>query len=169
MRRLAPALAAAVLAATLAGCGKSDTNKQADASQATSTAQPAAEPSDADKKAIVAALPAPYNAADLANGEAQFGLCKSCHTTVAGGPNMTGPHLHGVIGTKAATQPADFKYSDALKAANLTWDLPTLDRWITDPKALVPNTKMTFAGLKDPNARRDAIAYLAAETSAPPK
>src|SRR4051812_40553116 len=115
MRRLAPLLAAAALAATLAGCGKSETNKQADAGQATSTAQPV-ELSDADKQKVQASLPAPYNAGDLANGEAQFGLCKSCHTTEAGAPNMTGPNLHGVIGTKAATQPADYKYSDALKA-----------------------------------------------------
>jgi cytochrome c len=166
MRRLGPVLAAATLAATLAGCGKSDSGKPAESGAA---APAPVELSAADKQKILASLPAPYNAADLANGEAQFGLCKSCHTTVAGGPNMTGPNLHGVVGLKAGTEPADFKYSDALKAANITWDLPTLDRWIADPKAMVKDTKMTFVGLKDPTARRDVVAYLAVETGNPPK
>jgi cytochrome c len=159
-------IAVAALAALLAGCGKSNTT--AEPSQAASS-QPAAEPSDAEKTAMLAALPAPYNQADLANGEAQFGLCKSCHTVVAGGPNMTGPNLHGVIGTKAGVQPADFKFSDELKASNLTWDLPTLDKWLTDPKGLVPNTTMTFVGLKDATARRDVIAYLVVESGGMPK
>lgn len=159
-------IAVAALAALLAGCGKSNTT--AGPGPAASSA-PAAEPSDAEKTTMLAALPAPYNQADLANGEAQFGLCKSCHTIVAGGPNMTGPNLHGVIGTKAAAQPADFKFSDELKASNLTWDLPTLDKWLTDPKALVPNTKMTFVGLKDATARRDVIAYLVVESGGMPK
>jgi cytochrome c len=169
-------LAAMALAAALSACGKSDTNKQADGAQATSSEQSgttqgtqASEPSAAEKQAILASLPAPYSGADLSNGEAQFGLCKSCHTTQAGGPNMTGPNLHGVVGTKAATMPADYKYSDALKAANLTWDPATLDKWITDPKALVPGTKMTFVGLKDETARRDVIAYLMVETGYKPK
>lgn len=159
-------VAVAALTALLAGCGKSNTTAEPGPAAAS---QPAAEPTDADRKAILASLPAPYNQADLANGEGQFGLCKSCHTVVAGGPNMTGPNLHGVIGTKAGAQPADFKFSDELKASNLTWDLPTLDKWLTDPKALVPNTKMTFVGLKDPTARRDVIAYLVVESGGMPK
>jgi cytochrome c len=153
-------VAAAALCALLAGCGKQS---------AGSASAPGAEPSDAEKKAILASLPAPYNQADLANGEAQFGLCKSCHTVVAGGPNMTGPNLHGVIGEKAGVMPADFKFSDDLKASNITWDLPTLDKWITDPHALVPNTKMSFVGLKDPTARRDVIGYLVVESGGMPK
>lgn len=158
-------VAAAALCALLAGCGKSD--------QSTGSGQqasaPAAEPSDAEKKAILASLPAPYNQADLANGEAQFGLCKSCHTVVAGGPNMTGPNLHGVIGAKAGVMPADFKFSDDLKASNIVWDLPTIDKWITDPHAMVANTKMSFVGLKDPTARRDVIGYLVVESGGMPK
>jgi cytochrome c len=176
MTRLGAVASAVLIAAALSACGKSDTNRQGEGAQASSSAQSgtaqstqAAELSEEEKKAILASLPAPYNAADLANGEAQFGLCKSCHTVVAGGPNMTGPNLHGVVGTKAATQPADYKYSDALKAANITWTPETLDTWITDPKAMVPQTKMTFVGLKDANARRDVIAYLMVESGYRPK
>jgi len=164
-------VAAAVLAASLAGCGKSETNNQAEGQQATGSAQPgtaggtqAAAMTDEQKKTVLASLPAPYNAADLANGETQFGLCRSCHTINAGGPNMTGPNLHGVFGTKPGTANKEFKYSDAVKNATFTWDLPHLDQWLADPKNFLPGTKMTFAGIKDANNRRDVVAYVAVES-----
>ena len=115
--------------------------------------------SDEDKKKAQAALPAPYNTADLSNGESKFALCSTCHTTAEGAPNMTGPNLHGVIGRKAASVPG-FSYSDVLKATGWTWDAAHIDSWITDPKAALPGAKMTFAGLKDPKDRTDTIAYL---------
>jgi cytochrome c len=115
--------------------------------------------SEADKAEALAALPAPYNTADLTNGEAKFTLCKSCHTIQAGGANMTGPHLHGVIGRKAGSVDG-FRYSDALKASGITWDPQALDTWITKPADMVPGTKMTFPGLSDPKDRIDVIAYV---------
>ena len=170
MRHLGLTIAAAGLAALLAGCGKSQTGNQAEPAQANAV-QPsttASEPTDAQKKAAVATLPAPYNAGDLANGEAKFAICKSCHTVTAGGPDMTGPNLSGVFGRKVASKPG-FNYSDALKAQAFTWDAAHLDTWLTDPKAMVPDTKMTFVGFKDPNDRRDVIAYLKAETTPAPQ
>jgi len=166
MRHLGLTVAAAAGAAALAGCGKSPTNTQASSSDQSTTSastQPA-EPSDAQKKQAVAELPAPYNAGDLENGEAKFAVCKSCHTLTPGGPDMTGPNLNGVFGRKAATK-AGFTFSDALKAQSFTWDAAQLDTWLTDPKAMIPNTKMTFPGFKDPKDRIDVIAYLKAETS----
>jgi cytochrome c len=115
--------------------------------------------SDADKAKALASLPAPFNTADLSNGESKFALCSTCHTLPAGAPNMTGPNLHGVFGRKAATLPG-FSYSDALKASGWTWDAARIDAWITDPKVALPGTKMTFVGLKDPKDRTDVIAYL---------
>jgi cytochrome c len=149
--------AAAALAATLAGCNKSVNAPSAD--QGAASAPAPAQMSDADKQKALAALPAPYNTGDLANGESKFALCSTCHTVVAGGPNMTGPNLHGVFGRKAGTA-VGFNYSDALKATGWTWDAAHVDTWITDPKAALPGTKMTFAGLKDPKDRTDVIAYL---------
>src|SRR5947209_4187873 len=128
MRHLGLTIAATAVAALLSGCGKSPSNNQADQSQASSSAQPttagatsAAEPTDAQKKAAVATLPAPYNGADLDNGEAKFAICKSCHTLAAGAPDLTGPNLYRVFGRKVATKPG-FHYSDPMKAQSFTWD-----------------------------------------------
>jgi cytochrome c len=148
-----------VLAAGLAGCGKSQTQGSGQGEQATSPPSPGPAPTEAEMKAAQAALPAPYNTADLANGEAKFMLCAACHTITPGGPNMTGPNLHGVVGRKAGTE-ANFNYSDAVKNAGFTWDAAHLDKWLTDPRAMLPGTKMSFAGLKDPKDRTDVIAYL---------
>ena len=112
---------------------------------------------------MLASLPAPYNTADLANGQTKFGLCQSCHTITPGGANMTGPNLHGVFGKTAASHP-DYKYSDALKAAGFVWDGDKLNQWLEKPQTFLPGTKMTFAGLKEPKDRADLIAYLMVET-----
>lgn len=109
--------------------------------------------------AALATLPAPYNAGDVDNGHAKFALCMACHTVAAGGPNMTGPNLHGIFGRKAGTAPG-FSYSDALKAAGWTWDAEHLDNWLSGPAKVLPGTKMTFAGLPNPKDRIDVIAYL---------
>jgi cytochrome c len=104
-------------------------------------------------------LPAPYNTGDPDNGQAKFALCQACHTVTAGGPNMTGPNLHGIFGRKAATLPG-YTYSDAMKGAGWTWDAQHLDAWLAGPTKVLPGTKMTFVGLPNPKDRIDVIAYL---------
>ena len=159
-------VAAAVLA--LGACGNSGGSTAGNATAA--SPPPAAQPTltDAQKKALVAQLPAAYQAADLSNGEAKFALCRSCHTTSPGGDDMTGPNLSGVFGRKAGSK-ASFTYSDDMKNAGWTWDADRINTWITNPKAVLPGTKMTFIGLPDANDRRDVIAFLKVQTSSAPK
>ena len=167
MRRLGLTLVATAIAISLSGCGKSSTGTPATTSTDQSAA-PAAAPLTAEqKKAILVTLPAPYNAADIDNGEAKFALCSSCHTLSQGGPVMTGPNLYHILGEKAGVRPG-YKFSDPMVAAGFTWDAAHLDTWITDPKVMIPGTKMTFAGLKDPKDRTDVIAYLMIQTGYKP-
>jgi cytochrome c len=161
--RLGPILAAAALATLAAACSKPQDASTPAANAPTTTAAAPPEVSDADKQAILATYPAPYNTADLANGKAKFALCQSCHTIAPGGANMTGPNLHGVFGKTSASNP-DFKYSDALKNAGWVWDASHLDQWLEKPQTFLPGTKMTFAGLKDAKDRVDLIGYLMVET-----
>ena len=158
MRRLGLMIAATAVAAAMSGCGKPQS-----ASDSPPPAAAAAPPGDAERHALQAGLPAPYNTADLENGQAKFALCASCHTVAAGGPNMTGPNLHGIFGSKAATV-EKFAFSDAMKASGITWDAGQMDRWIADPKAVLPGTKMTFPGFSDHKDRTDLIAYLMVES-----
>ena len=154
-------------ALALAACSKS--SGSADAPTTESILPPAAAPvSDAAKKAIVATLPADYQAADLENGQAKFALCKSCHTATAGGESAVGPNLYGVFGRKAGSLPG-FAYSDGVKALGYAWDAEKIDRWITNPRAVVSGTKMTYAGLESPKDRVDVVAYLKVLTTPPPK
>ena len=81
---------------------------------------------------------------------------------------MTGPNLWGIFGRKAGSK-ASFTYSDDLKNAGWTWDTDRIDKWITNPRAVLPGTKMTFIGMADPNDRRDVIAFLKVSTSPPPR
>jgi cytochrome c len=111
----------------------------------------------------IAALPAPLNAADYENGRRVFAQCRSCHVIEAGAGNRVGPNLHGVFG-RASAQAPNFRYSPAMQGAHLTWDAPTLDHYLENPRAAVPNTLMVFAGVRKPEDRRDLIAYLAVES-----
>ena len=145
----------------LSACGKAEEPVMPSAAPAVEASAPAsAAPPSADQLKLLAALPAPFNTADPVAGEAKFAQCRSCHTIIKGAPNLTGPNLYGVFGTKAA-QVAGFEFSDPMKASGMTWDAPTLDKWITDPRAVLPQTKMTFLGVKDAKDRADIVAYVA--------
>jgi cytochrome c len=85
-------------------------------------------------------------------------ICSICHEVVAG-KNRIGPSLFGVVGRKTGSVEG-FHYSDANKNANLTWDPATLDRYLANPRGVVPGTTMAYAGLKDDKKRADLIAFL---------
>ncbi len=106
------------------------------------------------------------NAADPVHGEAVFKQCKVCHQVGPGAKATVGPEQNNLIGSKAGTRPG-YNYSPAMKAAGekgFVWDEQTLDKYLENPKAVVPGTKMIFAGLKKPEDRADVIAYLKTQT-----
>ncbi len=107
---------------------------------------------------LAAALVREVTAADLANGKAIFRQCAACHS-LAGGEIKIGPSLAGVVGRKAGSAEG-FNYSPAMKASGLIWDEATLHRYLANPRAVVPGTKMAFAGVKDPKRLDDLIAFL---------
>ena len=145
----------------LASCGQGESDAAAPA------APPRPAPTDAERAALLAALPVPYNQADLDNGRRVFARCRSCHTITEGGPNMTGPNLHGVFGRQAGGL-AGYNYSPALKAAGFAWDGERLDHWLENPRTFLQGTKMSFAGIPGAEDRRDVIAFLKVETGYTP-
>ena len=161
MKRLIAILTLTTLASTtLVACGSGEPAAPA------APARPA--PTEAEKLALLAALPAPYNQGDLENGRRAFARCRSCHTIAEGGSNTTGPNLYGLFGRTAGTHPR-YNYSKALKAAGFAWDAQKLDQWLSGPRTFLPGNKMSFAGLPDASDRRDVIAYLKVETGFAPE
>ncbi len=147
-------------ALALAACGQSGSGGSSD-SASSSGGAPAY--SAAQNQAAIAALPAPYNAANYEAGRTVFAQCRSCHTITNGGTNMVGPNLHGIVDRHIGAV-ANFNYSPPVKAADFSWDGDHLDRWIANPQAMIPGTRMGFAGVRDATQRRDVIAYMMVES-----
>jgi cytochrome c len=95
---------------------------------------------------------------DAARGEARFQDCAPCHKLEAGANNV-GPSLHSIF-TRKAGELADFRYSPAIKRSGIVWTPETLDKFVTDPQALVPTNRMPYAGMASAGDRADLIAYL---------
>ncbi len=95
------------------------------------------------------------------------GHCRECHAFDKG-DNRLGPSLYGVVGRKAGIMPG-FEYSEALKNSGITWDEATLDKWISNPNAVVDGNNMgaLFSGLSDAGERAKIIAFLKQDTTMP--
>ena len=98
-------------------------------------------------------------AQDAAAGETSFKKCLACHSIGEGAKNKVGPVLNGLDGRKSGSA-ADFSYSDANKNSGITWSKEQFLEYIKDPKAKVPGTKMTFAGIKNEDEAKNLWAYL---------
>lgn len=106
-------------------------------------------------------------AADPAKGEKVFAKCTSCHTINQGGANGIGPNLYGIVGASIGHHAAGFAYSSDLANHGGNWDYANLDAWLKSPKAFAAGTKMSFAGLSNPEDRANVIAYLKANGGGP--
>jgi len=99
----------------------------------------------------------PGFAADANHGKELYMACAACHTEKA---DALGPSLKGVVGRKSAAL-EDFRYSNAMKRANLTWNEANLRDYLTDPQEKVKGNRMPFSGLPNATDVNDVIAYLA--------
>ncbi len=102
---------------------------------------------------------------DVAHGEAVFKKCAACHSINAGGANGIGPNLYGVVGEAIGKGVGGYAFSDALSSVGGQWTFDQLNAWLESPRKFASGTKMTFAGLGDPQDRADVIAYLNAQGS----
>jgi cytochrome c len=105
--------------------------------------------------------------ADPAKGEQTFNKCMACHNADKGGPNQLGPNLWGVVGLPIAEDRGGYAFSDALKKVGGSWNWDNLSQWLSSPRTFAPGTKMTFAGLSNPEDRANVIAFLNAHSDAP--
>lgn len=98
--------------------------------------------------------------------------CELCHNLGKGQGAKIGPNLFGVVGRKVASE-AGFNYTSALKDSSAaksgdgTWTFDKLNTWLTNPRADVPGTAMTFAGISSEHQRADVIAYLNSNSDHP--
>lgn len=95
-------------------------------------------------------------------GEDVFKKCHACHDVGPEAKSKVGPVLNGIVGRKVGSMPG-FSYSDANKGVGekgAVWSEEELFKYLENPLAYMPKTKMIFAGLKDEQDRRDVIEYL---------
>ncbi|MGO8954381.1 MAG: c-type cytochrome [Rhodomicrobium sp.] len=107
-----------------------------------------------------------YAEGDAAKGKVVFNACRACHQVGPNAKATVGPEQNNLIGSTAGARPG-FSYSAAMKdagAKGLVWNDETLDKFLENPKALVPGTKMAYPGLKSPQDRANVIAYMKTQT-----
>ena len=91
--------------------------------------------------------------------------CAGCHALDR---EKHGPRLRGVFGRKSGSI-ASFKYSDALKSANVIWDAASFDQWLTGKLPLTADTPASLIGkvlTEVPIAPRASVAEVSPLLSA---
>jgi cytochrome c2 len=104
----------------------------------------------------------PTPAAPRSAGERAYQKCYSCHATERGKNDLEGPSLHGIIGRRVAAV-RGFEYSRPMRAyarKHPRWNERLLDRYIADPEAAIPGTRMNFPGMRDAKERKALLEYL---------
>ena len=111
-------------------------------------------------KAVEVPIASLLGTADAAKGAEVFKKCAACHTADQGGANGIGPNLYATLGEPIGQGKGGFAFSDALKGVGGNWDFDKMNAWLTSPRKFAPGTKMTFAGLPNPQDRANVIVYL---------
>ncbi len=96
------------------------------------------------------------------NGANVFKKCRACHLVGDTAKHAVGPMLNNIIGRRAGSAEG-YNYSDNIRElglAGLSWSQESLNRYLENPKAVVPRGKMAFPGIGDSQDRADVIDYL---------
>ncbi len=100
--------------------------------------------------------------AEAARGKEIFKFCVGFHTVSPGGISM-GPSLAGLYGRRAGAIKG-YRYSKVLRQSGIVWNSTTLDRWLSNPRKIVPNSRMLFPGIRNPRDRAALIVILKSVT-----
>ncbi len=98
-------------------------------------------------------------AQDVEKGQRSFNKCLPCHAIGPDAQNKIGPELNGLDGRHSGSVP-NFSYSDANKNSGIVWNEEKFKQYIKAPQAMIPGTKMIFAGITNPQEINDLWAYL---------
>lgn len=104
---------------------------------------------------------------DVAAGASSFAKCAACHTVEQGGATGIGPNLWAVMGTAIGSHVPGYAYSNALAGHGGQWDFDSMDAWLKSPRAFANGTKMSFAGLSNPQERANVILYMLSNGGGP--
>ena len=99
------------------------------------------------------------SAQDVAAGEQSFKKCMPCHSIGEGAKNKVRPELNGLDGRHSGSAPG-YSYSEANKKSGIVWAKDTFEKYINDPRAMIPGTKMIFPGIKNPKEVENLWAYV---------
>ena len=88
-----------------------------------------------------------------------FRPCAHCHEIGVGARNKAGPSLTGVIARRAAGSQS-YPYSTAMRQSGLIWTEETLARFLENPQAVVPGTRMMFSGVLDDSGAKRIVEFL---------
>lgn len=104
---------------------------------------------------------------DIAAGQKEAKKCAACHTFENGGADKVGPNLWDILDNGIANN-AGFAYSSAMaEHQSDNWTYESLDAFLENPKAFVPGTKMSFAGISNPKRRANVVLYLHSLSDSP--
>jgi cytochrome c len=107
----------------------------------------------------VTGVPVLAQSSNAERGQRAFAACAPCHSLVPD-KNMTGPSLANLWNRQAGTLASFTRYSSALKESGIIWTETSLDPWLADPQAFIPENHMTFRGMRDARLRADLIGFL---------
>ena len=93
---------------------------------------------------ITTGLGIPTAQSEALSGEQLYDIaCEACHSLGSASDHRVGPPLGNLLDRKAAAVEG-YRYSEALRASEWSWTLPTLLAWLSDPDTAIPNNAMNY-------------------------